>query len=107
MLTDMVLLILGMGAVTYATRFTCLFLVGRYALPPRVARALAYIPIGILTAFVVPALFFPAPGAEGGGTHEMLWGGLASAAVAARWGHVLGAMVAGMAVVALLRWGIF
>ena len=104
MRTDMVLLILGMGAVTYATRFTCLFLVGRYALPPLVTRALAYIPIGILTAFVVPALFFSAPGNGAGGTSEMLWGGLASAAVAARWGHVLGAMLAGMAVVVLLRW---
>lgn len=107
MRVEMILLILGMGGVTYATRFICLFLVGKYTLPSLVARALPYIPIGILTAFVIPPLLLPGSGDMSGGHYEMLWGGMTSAVVAARWHHILWAMLAGMAVVLAFRHGIF
>lgn len=47
-------LILGMFAVTFGVRYASLALTGRFPLPPTVVRLLAYVPVAVLTALVVP-----------------------------------------------------
>ena len=49
-----VLLILGMLAVTFGVRYASLALTGRFPPPPRAVRLLAYVPVAVLTALVVP-----------------------------------------------------
>lgn len=52
-------LLLGMGVITFAIRYT-LFAVGhRVRFSPRVQQALGYVPVAVLTAIIVPAVVMP------------------------------------------------
>ena len=52
-------LIGGMALVTFAIRYPLLALSGRIQLPYALVRALGFVPPVVLTAIVVPAVFFP------------------------------------------------
>ena len=53
-------LLLGMGVITFAIRYT-LFAVGhRVRFSPLVQQALGYVPVAVLTAIIVPAVVMPA-----------------------------------------------
>ena len=95
MRTEAVLAILGMALVTYATRAGGLWLIGRVAPTPRVETWLRALPGAIIVSLVAPV-------ALGGGPAETL-STLVTAAVAARTGGVLPALIAGVAAVWLLR----
>jgi branched-subunit amino acid transport protein len=52
-------LLLGMGVITFAIRYT-LFAVGhRVRFSPLVQQALGYVPVAVLTAIIVPAVVMP------------------------------------------------
>jgi branched chain amino acid efflux pump len=50
------LIILGMGIVTYAIRLSLIVLLGRIEVPPRVRRALRFVPPAVLSALILPEL---------------------------------------------------
>jgi len=52
------LTILGAGAVTFALRFSFVLLLGRVGIPSFLERALRYVPAAVLTAVVIPLLFY-------------------------------------------------
>jgi len=52
------ILILGMGIVTFLPRFLPMAFLTRWLIPERVKMGLGYIPIAILSAIVFPILFF-------------------------------------------------
>jgi branched-subunit amino acid transport protein len=52
------LTILGAGAVTFALRFSFILLLGRVEIPSFLERALRYVPAAVLTAVVIPLLFY-------------------------------------------------
>jgi len=52
------LTILGAGAVTFALRFSFVLLLGRVEIPSLLERALRYVPAAVLTAVVIPLLFY-------------------------------------------------
>ena len=52
------ILILGMGIVTFLPRFLPMVFLTRWVIPERVKVGLGYIPISILSAIVFPILFF-------------------------------------------------
>lgn len=56
-----VLAILGMAAVTYATRVAGLFLAGRLALSGRARTAFEAIPAAVLVALIAPAVLTTGP----------------------------------------------
>ncbi len=95
MRADALAAILGMALVTYATRAGGLWLIGRVAPTPRVETWLRALPGAIIVSLVAPV-------ALGGGPAETL-ATLVTAAVAARTGGVLPALIAGVAAVWLLR----
>ncbi len=53
------LLIFGMMLVTFGVRYPVLALVGRLNLPEVVLRALRFVPPAVLSAIIVPAVFYP------------------------------------------------
>jgi len=55
---EILLLILGMGIVTFIPRFLPMVFLTRRVIPERVKMGLGYIPIAILSAIVFPILFF-------------------------------------------------
>lgn len=93
--TAVLLTILGMGLVTYATRAGGLWLMGRIPTSPRLEAWLRQIPGAILISIVAPAALAAGPA-------EAL-ASLATALVAARTRNLLLAMAVGVAAVWALR----
>ncbi|MHB1341165.1 MAG: AzlD domain-containing protein [Coriobacteriia bacterium] len=54
-----VILILGMAAVTYATRVGFIGVARQFEMHPLLRRSLEYVPASILAALVFPAVFAP------------------------------------------------
>ena len=52
------LLILAVGAITYAARMSFIALFARREMPPLLAEALKHVPAAMVTAIVVPAVVF-------------------------------------------------
>jgi branched-subunit amino acid transport protein len=59
---DILILILGMGVVTFLPRFIPMVLISRWTIPERIKKGLEYFPISILSAIVFPILFFNGDG---------------------------------------------
>lgn len=53
------LLIAGMAAMTFPVRYAFFALGDRVTFPPLVQRALAFVPVAVLTAIVVPMVLLP------------------------------------------------
>jgi branched-subunit amino acid transport protein len=92
-----------MAVVTYLTRVSFLLLAGRVSLPRAVETGLKYIPVGIITGLVVPALLVVDGRVNVSMSNPYLPAGIVSALLAARFKNVLLAMCGGVAVVVLLR----
>src|ERR1700704_7190493 len=56
------LLVFAVGAITYTARVSFIALFARREMAPLLARALRHVPAAMLTAIVVPAIVFAAPG---------------------------------------------
>lgn len=98
----MLYIIAGMAAVTYLTRISFLVLAGKVSHQGLIFRGLKFIPIGILTAFVVPGLLMVEGQVNLSPDNYYLVAGLVSGLVAFRWKNVFLAMGSGiLAMVAL------
>jgi branched-subunit amino acid transport protein len=53
------LIMIGGGLVTFAIRFSFIYLFGRLQVPDSLRRALGYVPPAVLSAIVFPELFLP------------------------------------------------
>ncbi len=89
------LTILGMGAVTYATRIGGFWLLGRVTPTKRVEAWMRAIPGAVLVSLIAPALL--ASGVVG------FVAGAVTVLIAARTHRLLPAMVAGVVIVAVAR----
>lgn len=101
---DLYLVILGMAAVTYVTRFPPLWLAGRIKFPPRLLRGLSFMPVGVFSAIIATQVLFHQ------GVHRFnLFLPAAVLALGVAWWtkKPLWSMLAGVAGLALLRalWG--
>lgn len=74
-------LILGMAAVTYATRVGFIGVAKQIELHPLLRRALEYVPVSILAALVFPAVFAPAGKLEPPLGNSYLWAAVITAAL--------------------------
>ena len=97
--------IAAMAAITFAIRYSFFALKPETAFPPWVGRVLAYVPVAVLTAIVVPMVLIP------DGQHwELTWrnewllGAATSGAIAWRYGKLLLAIVVGFVVFFAWRW---
>ena len=97
------ILILGMLAITFATRYS-LFAFPDLRFPPLVRQGLHYVPTAVLTAIVVPGMLLP-----DGRTWALAWdnayllAGLITIAIAALTRHLLATIGGGLLVFFLLR----
>jgi branched-subunit amino acid transport protein len=55
--SEQLLLVCGMAFVTFMIRYPILALIGRVTLPGWMIEALRYVPLAVLTAIIVPAVF--------------------------------------------------
>jgi len=91
------LAILGAGAVTFALRLSLIALLGRVEVPPFLERALRYVPAAVLTAVVIPLLFYQDGALEVSLGNERLLAGLAAALICWRTRSVPLTLIGGMA----------
>jgi branched-subunit amino acid transport protein len=97
------LLLLAMGLVTFAIRFSLIGGLGRIELPPLIRRALRFVPPAVLTAIVFPELFLPAGTLDVSFTNDRLLAGLLAALVALRTRNVVLTVAVGMLALWLLQ----
>jgi branched-subunit amino acid transport protein len=97
------LAILGAGAVTFTLRLSFIALLGRIEVPPFLERALRYVPAAVLTAVVIPLLFYQDGALEVSLGNERLVAGLLAALIAWRTRNVLLVLAGGMAVLWALQ----
>ena len=106
---DRILLtIVGMGLVTYLPRLVPLLLLsGRGgsegALPAWIRRWLGYVPVAVLAAMLLPALLVVEGRAHLAWDNLYLWAALPTAGIAWKTRSLIGAVLVGVAVVALGR----
>jgi branched-subunit amino acid transport protein len=91
------------GLLTYATRLSLIFLLGRIEIPDSLQRALRFVPPAVLTALIVPELLMPSGALNLSLGNMRLLAGLA-AILAAWWGrNTIVTIVVGMLVLTLLQ----
>jgi len=93
----------GAGAVTFALRLSFIALLGRAEIPPFLRRALRFVPAAVLTAVVIPLLFYVNGAFEVSLGNERLLAGLVAALIAWRTRNVLFTLGGGMATLWVLQ----
>lgn len=89
-------MVVAIGVATFAIRGSFIALFGRLdEVPPRLERALRYVPPAVLAALVAPSLVTVDPATGGLAVDKLVAGGLA-AAVAWRTENVFATMTVGM-----------
>ena len=91
------LTIFGAGAVTFALRLSFIALLGRKRIPHTLGRALRFVPAAVLSAVVVPLLFYENGALVVSLGNERLLAGLVAALIAWRTRSVLFTLGGGMA----------
>lgn len=96
--------IVAIGIVTYAIRFSFIGLFGRIdTVPPVVQRALRFVPAAVLAALVFPALVTVRPTVVGTLADDRLLAGVVAGAVAWRTENVFATIAVGMGTLWVLR----
>ena len=93
----------GAGAVTFALRLSFIALLGRIQIPPILRQALRFVPAAVLTAVVIPLLFYEDGVLQFSLGNERLLAGLAAALIAWRTRSVLLTLGGGMATLWILQ----
>jgi branched-subunit amino acid transport protein len=93
------------GLLTFLTRLSFIALLGRIRTPPRLARALRFVPASILSAVIVPEVVLRDGALALSPSNPRLVAGLAAVAVAAVTRSVLATIGVGMVVLwAMQAW---
>jgi branched-subunit amino acid transport protein len=97
------IVILGLGIVTVATRASFFVLPARIELPATVERALRYAPACALVAIIAREVLAPRGTAKLTLDNDQLWGVVAAAVIFVRTRSMIVMMLVGMGVFTLLR----
>ncbi len=94
----------GMGLVTFGVRVAPFFAIERLRFSPRLAQALTFVPVAVLTAILAQEVFATSGHINlGVGNHRIVAGAVAAVA-AWRTRSVLVTLMAGMGTVWLINW---
>ena len=96
------LLLLAMGAVTFASRIFMIALMGRVQVPDLLVRALKYVPPAVLSAIIAPELLRPAGVLDVSLSNVRLLAGVAAILVAWRTRSILLTLAVGMGLMWIL-----
>jgi branched-subunit amino acid transport protein len=97
------LTIVGAGAGTFALRLSFIALLGQVEMPLFLRRILRLVPAAVLTAFVIPLLFYENGALQVSLGNERLLAGLVAALIAWRTRSVLFTLGGGMAMLWTLQ----
>jgi branched-subunit amino acid transport protein len=97
------LILIAGGLITYATRLSFIFLLGRLKMPDWLKRSLRFVPPAVLSAIIVPELIFHAGKIDASLHNFRLIAGLLAILVAFRTRNTLLTIVLGMAALLILQ----
>lgn len=98
-----VLVILGMAAVTYATRVGFIGVARQFDMHPLLKRSLEYVPVSILAALIFPAVLAPSGLIASPLSNSYLWAAVVTSAVLMLTKRPWLAIVVGVASLVALR----
>ena len=98
------LIILFMGLVTYAIRLGPILFFSQREMPELLRRALRYVPTAVLTAIILPEMFYPGGELALSLMNMRLVAGVAAAFVAWRTHNVFWTIAVGMVVLWVGNW---
>lgn len=104
MRSEIMLIIVGMAAVTFITRFGALALLKKTGLPTWFERWLKHVPIAILTALIMPSLLLPHGQIDLSLNNHYLLAGALAAIVAYTCRNAILTMGLGLTAMLSLRW---
>ena len=92
------------GLITFAIRFSLIYLFGRFHIPETMRQALRYVPPAVLSAIIFPELFFHEGTLNLSLDNTRLLAGLVAIIVAWISRNTLITIIAGMFALFLLQW---
>jgi branched-subunit amino acid transport protein len=92
------------GLITFAIRFSFIYLFGTFHIPDTVRKALHYVPPAVLSAIVFPELLLPTGALDLSLENHRLLAGLVAVVVAWFSKNTLVTILAGMITLFLLQW---
>ena len=101
--TTIFLTLIGMMLVTYIPRLLPVWALATKSLPKVVVAWLRYVPVAVLAAMLLPSLLLNEGQIDVGLSNLFLWAAVPTLVVAWKRRSLFGAVVVGMAVVALAR----
>jgi len=104
MRTEIFLIIIGMTAVTFFTRFASAVLFRKAGIPASFERWMKHVPTGILTALIMPALLLPKGYLDVSIQNHYLLAGLVAIAATCFFRNAIVTMSLGLIVILSLRW---
>ena len=97
--------ILVVGALNFLSRLSFIAVFAHFEMPPLVARGLRFVPAAMLTAIVVPAVVFSAPGAFAFSyANPKVVAAAVAAVIAWRTKNAVATMAVGMLALWLAQW---
>jgi branched-subunit amino acid transport protein len=103
MRSEILVIIISMAIVTFATRFGCVALFRQTKMPAWLERWLKHIPTAILTALIIPALILPKGQVDITLHNHYLLAGILAAIVAYKSRNIVSTIVLGMGTMIVLR----
>ena len=100
---NVLLIFVAGGLLTFAMRFSFIYLLGRAALPERVRRLLRFVPAAVLAAIITPELLLHTGSLEVGPGNTRLIAGLVAILVAWWTRNTLLTILVGMAALLALQ----
>ena len=98
-------MIVGMALINLAIRWPVYLFANHFRFPPLIERALAFVPVAVLTAIIVPTILFPSNDRLDLSWHNpALLAGLLAAVVGRVSKNLFATIGIGMAAFLLLRW---
>ena len=104
MRSEIFLIIIGMAAVTFFTRFASVLLFRQTGVPVWFERWMKHVPTAILTALIVPSLLLPKGYLDVSAQNHYLLAGIVAALAAYQFRSVIVTMGLGLAVMFSIRW---
>lgn len=102
---NLLIVILGMGAITFALRLSMIMLADRWMPGPLLRKALSFVPPAVLAAIIAPEMLRPGDGSLWlAADNPRLWAGLLAIAVARLTGSTIWTVVVGMGALWLLQY---
>ena len=92
------------GLITFAIRFSLIYLFGRFEIPETMRRTLHYVPPAVLSAIIFPEIFFRNGALELSLDNTRLLAGLLAIAVAWFSKNTLITILVGMVALFVLQW---